>query len=204
MPFTEHTLVRGVVIEFLRAIGIDCSPFQDTDIRRNSGAGPFTIGVARGVLRSLGSEVPGLTWLQASQCRKILAAYLEKKGLADSGYSGLTTALARHTEGEWQTENDAFALAAWGRPWAEVFASDVGRSFEPNDFDLCPPPPAVQGQVDRAVQEMQATIQEVLRDPALSIQAPWNDLRRRAGGFTEELKDKATGATPMVTATTEH
>lgn len=57
--FTENTLVRGVVIEFLKAIGTDSSQFQGTEVRRNPGAGPFTVGVARGVLRSLGNEVRG-------------------------------------------------------------------------------------------------------------------------------------------------
>src|SRR5581483_9812375 len=169
--FTENTLVRGVLIEFLKAIGTDSSQFQGTEVRRNPGAGPFTVGVARGVLRSLGNEVRGLTWLQASQCRRILAAYLEEKELADSGYSGLTTALARQVEGEWQADNDRFALAAWGKPWWELFASDVGRSFEPNDFDLCPPPSPVKQRLESAVGEMQPIIREILRDPALSTRA---------------------------------
>ena len=184
--FTEDTLVRGVVIEFLKAIGIAPSQFQDTKVRRNPGAGPFTVGVARCLLRSLGAEPRGLTWLQASECRRMLAAYLKEKELADSGYSGLTTALARHIEAEWQTENDAFALAVWDTSWAEMFASDVGRNFEPNDFDLRPPPRSMRRQLECAIREMQATIQQILRDPALSIRASWNDLRRRASGFTEE------------------
>ena len=187
--FTEDTLVRGVVIEFLKAIGIDSSQFKDTDVRRNPGAGPFTIGVARSVLRSLGTKARELTWLQASQCRRILAAYLKEKELADSGYSGLTTALARQVEGEWQADNDAFALAVWGIPWAKMFAADVGRDFEPNDFDLCPPTTPVKRRLERAIREVQATIQGILRDPALSIHAPWNSLRRRATGFTEEFED---------------
>ena len=184
--FTEDTLVRGVVSEFLKAIGIAPSQFQDTKVRRNPGAGPFTVGVARCLLRSLGAEARGLTWLQASECRRMLAAYLQEKELADSGYSGLTTALARHIEAEWQTENEAFALAVWDTSWAEMFASDVGRNFEPNDFDLRPPPHSVRRQLECAIREMQATIREILRDPTLSTQASWNDLRRRASGLTEE------------------
>lgn len=176
--FTEETIVSGVVIEFLKAVDIDPVQFHDTNVRRNQGAGPFTIGVARGALRSLGSEARGLTWLQASRCRKILDAYLKEKDLADSGYCGLTTALARHIETEWQSDNNAFAREAWGRSWTEVFAVDVGREFKPNDFELCSPGWSVRRRLRRAVRQMQTMLQEILLDPALGIKAPWNDLRK--------------------------
>jgi hypothetical protein len=184
-PFTEETITRGVVPEFLRAIDIDPSHFHDMNVRRNPGAGPFTISVARDVLRSLGSEGRELTWLQASRCGLELAAYLGEKGLADSGYCGLTTALARHIETEWRSDNDAFAQEAWGRSWAEVFAVDVGREFKPNDFEICPPGWAVRRRVRHAVREMKTMVQEILLDPALVIKAPWNDLRKRNSGFPE-------------------
>jgi hypothetical protein len=184
-PFTEETITRGVVPEFLRAIDIDPSHFHDVNVRRNRGVGPFTISVARDVLRSLGSEGRELTWLQVSRCGLELAAYLDEKGLADSGYCGLTTALARHIETEWRSDNDAFAQEAWGRSWAEVFAVDVGREFKPNDFDICPPGWAVRRRLRRAVREMNAMVQEVLLDPTLAIEAWWNDLRKRNNGFPE-------------------
>jgi len=184
-PFTKETIICGVVSEFLKAIDIDPLQFQDTNVRRNQGAGPFTISVARGVLRSLNSGTRGLTWLQASRCGKKLAAYLEENGLTDSGYCGLTTALARHIETEWRPDNDAFAQAAWGKSWAEVFADDVGREFKPNDFEVCPPGSPVRRRLRHALREMKAIAQEILLDPALAIEAPWNELGKRSGGFTE-------------------
>jgi hypothetical protein len=184
-PFTEETITRGVVPEFLGAIDIDPVHFHDTNVRRNPGAGPFTISVARDVLRSLGSKGRALTWLQASRCGKKLTAYLYEKGLTDSGYCGLTTALARHIETELRLDNDAFAQEAWGRSWAEVFAADVGREFKPNDFEICPPGWAVRRRLQHAVHEMKAMVQEILLDPALGIKAPWNDLRKRNSGFAE-------------------
>lgn len=173
--FTEETVTRGVVAEFLRAIEIDPLPFQGMNVRRNQAAGPFSISVARNVLRLLGSEGRRLTWLQASRCRKKLAAYLDKKSWADSGYCGLTTALARHIETEWRPDNDAFAQETWGKSWAEVFASEVGREFKPNDFEICPPGPAVRRRLRSAVRDINATVQEILLDPALAIEAPWID-----------------------------
>ena len=182
-PFTEETITRGVVPEFLRAIEIDPLQFPDTKVRRNQGAGPFSISVARDVLRLLRSEGRRLTWVQASRCGKTLTAYLDKKSWADSGYCGLTTALARHIETEWRPDNDAFAQEARGRSWAEVFAAEVGREFKPNDFEICPPGWAVRQRLLRALREMKAMVQEILLDPALAIKAPWNDLRKRNSGF---------------------
>lgn len=184
-PFTEETITRGVVPEFLRAIEIDPLPFQDVNVRRNPGAGPFSISVARDVLRLLGSEGRRLTWVQASRCGKKLTAYLDKKSWADSGYCGLTTALARHIETEWRPDNDAFAQEAWGGSWAEVFAAEVGREFKPNDFEICPPGWTVRRRLRRALREMKAMVQEILLDPALAIKSPWNDLRKRNSGFPE-------------------
>ena len=54
-PFTGETVAHGVVPEFLQAIGLDPSQFRDTNVRRNEAAGPFTVSVARGVSRSIGS-----------------------------------------------------------------------------------------------------------------------------------------------------
>src|SRR5207247_4763084 len=97
-PFTKETIARGVIPEFLGSIGINSSQFQDGQIRRNEAAGPFTVSVARDVLRSIGETKKRLTWLQAERCKKKLTSYLEEKGLADTGYCGLTTALAGRIE----------------------------------------------------------------------------------------------------------
>lgn len=178
-PFTEETITRGVVSEFLRAIEIDPLHFQDMNVRRNQGAGPFSISVVRDVLRSLGGEGRGLTWLQASRCGKKVIAYLDEKGWADSGYCGLTTALARHIENEWRPDNDAFAQQAWGGSWAEVFAAEVGREFKPNDFEICPPAWPVRRRLRCAIRDTKVMVQEILLDPALAIEAPWIDSLKR-------------------------
>jgi hypothetical protein len=180
-PFTRETIARGVVPEFLLAIGINSSQFRDAEVRRNEAAGPFTVSVARGVLRSIAGTNKPLKWRQAMQCKRKLAAYLGEKGLADTGYCGLTTALARRIEGELQSDNDAFAQRVWGRPWAEMFAADIGEEFTPNDFEICSPGWATERRLRRAIREMKAIVQEILLDPALAVEAPWNDLRQRSG-----------------------
>lgn len=178
-PFTRKTIAHGVVPEFLHAIGLDASQFRDPDIRRNEAAGPFTVGVARGVLRLIGRKQ--LKWLQAMRCKTKLAAYLWEEGLADAGYRGLTTALARQIEGELRPDNDAFAQRVWGKPWAEIFDTDIGQELTPNDFEICRPDESTERRLGRAIVEMTAIVEEILLDPALAVEAPWNDWQRRAG-----------------------
>jgi hypothetical protein len=161
-----------VIPEFLRSIGINSSQFRDVEIRRNEAVGPFTVSVARDVLRSISETSKRLTWLQARQCKVTLAAYLGERGLADAGYSGLTTALARHIEAELRPDNDALAQGVWGRPWAEVFTADIAEEFTPNDFEICRPGWLTERRLRRAMREMTAVVHELLRDPALAVEAP--------------------------------
>jgi hypothetical protein len=186
-PFTKKTIAHGVVREFLRAVGLDPSQFRDPDLRRNEAAGPFTVSVARGVLRSIGGKQ--LKWLQAMRCKTKLAAYLEENRLADAGYCGLTTALAGQIETELRPDNDAFAQRVWGRPWAEVFDANIGQEFTPNDFEMFRPDDSTERRLGRAIREMTAIVEDILLDPALSVEAPWNDWQRRAG-WTQERRSK--------------
>ena len=180
-PFTRKTITHGVVPDFLRVIGLDPSQFRDTNVRRNEDAGPFTVSVARSVLRLIGGTGNKLKWLQAVRCGTKLAAYLEENEWADSDYCGLTTALARQIESEFRPDNDVFAQRIWGRPWAEVFADDILQEFTPNDFDMCPPDESTERRLQQAIREMTVIAEEVIADPALALEAPWNDLQRRDG-----------------------
>ena len=180
-PFTGETIASGVVPEFVQAVGLDPSQFRNANVRRNEAAGPFTVSVARGVLRSIDGTSKQLKWLQVVRCKAKLTAYLEENGLADAGYCGLTTALARDIERELRQNNDVFAQRVWGRPWSEIFVADVRQEFTPNDFEMCRPDENTERRLDRAINEMTTIVEEILRDPTLSIEADWNDLRRRAG-----------------------
>ena len=167
--------------EFLRSVGVNSSQFPGAEVRRNIAVGPFTVSVAREVLGSIADNGKPLKWLQAERCRKELAAYLDEKGLADTRYCGLSTALARHIERELQSDNNAFAQSVWGRPWAEIFAADVAAEFTPNDFEVRPPDWFTARRLRRTVREMNAIAEEILRDPSLAIEALWNDWRHRSG-----------------------
>lgn len=180
-PFTRKSIANGVVPEFLQAIGLDSSKFKNTNARRNEAPGPFTVSVARSVLRLINGTGKQLKWLQAVRCKTKLADYLEENGLADVGYCGLTTALARQIENELRPDNDTFAQRAWDRSWAEVFAEDICQEFTPNDFEICPPDQSTEHQLKQAIRDMMAIVEEILCDPKLGVEAPWNDILGRTG-----------------------
>ena len=177
-PFSKETLRRGVIPEFLQSIGISSSKFRDRAVRRNEAVGPFTVSVAREVLRSLGKE---LTWLQARKCKVELAGYLRQNKCTDSGYCGLSSALARRIEEELRSDNDVFAQRVWGKSWADVFAADVTEEFTPNDFEMRRPDWFTVRRLRRAIEKMRAFAHVILANPAFSVAAPWNDAAHRGG-----------------------
>jgi hypothetical protein len=177
-PFNTETLRRGVIPEFLHGIGIISSQFRDRAVRRNEAVGPFTVSVAREVLRSIGKE---MTWLQANRCTKELSVYRRQNNYADSGYCGLTTALARDVEEEVRSDNDEFAQRVWDKSWADVFDVDVTEQFTPNDFEVHRPDWFTARRLRRAISKMTDFAQQTLLDPALAVEAPWNDVAHRSG-----------------------
>jgi hypothetical protein len=185
-PFNKETLVRGVVPEFLLAIGINSSQFRGAEVRRNETVGPFTVSVARAVLRSVAPAGKPLKWRQAERWKRKLAAYLEEKGWTDARYCGLSTSLARHIEKQLRSDNDAFAQSVWGRPWGEIFVADVTEEFTPNDFEMRPPDWFTARRLRRAIRRMNALAHEILSDPELAVDAPWNDVAHRSGLVSKE------------------
>jgi hypothetical protein len=179
--FTKKTSTHGVVPEFLQIFGLDTSEFRDTDVRLNEDAGPFTVSVARSVLRLIGRNGNQLKWLQTVRCATKLATYLEENRLADAWYCGLTTALARQIERELRPDSEAFAQRVWDRPWAAIFAADIGEEFTPNDFEMCRPDESTEHRLQQAIREMTVIAEQVAADPALAVKAPWNDFLERAG-----------------------
>lgn len=185
-PFTKETIACGVITEFVRSVGINSSQFLNSEIRRNEAVGPFTVSVAREVLRPIAQAGKQLKWLQAERCKKELAAHLKETGLADVGYSGLSTSLARQIQRELQSDNNAFAQSVWSRPWVEIFAADTAEEFTPNDFEIRPPDWSTARRLRRAIHSMKARADEILQDPALALNAPWNDLAHRSGLVSRE------------------
>jgi hypothetical protein len=182
-PFSKETLRRGVIPEFLQSIGISSSQFRDHAVRRNEAVGPITVSVAREVLRSIGKE---MTWLQAKKCKVELAKYLRQNKCTDSGYCGLSSALARRVEEELRSDNDVFAQRVWGKSWADVFAADVTEEFTPNDFEMRQPDWFTARRLRRAISKMKDFAYRTLLDPGLAVEAPWNDVAHRSGLVSRE------------------
>jgi len=182
-PFSKETLRRGVIPEFLQSIGISSPQFRDRAVRRNESVGPFTVSVAREVLRSIGKN---MTWLQAKKCKVELVRYLRQSNCTDSGYCGLSSALARHLEEELRSDNDVFAQQVWGKSWADVFATDVTEEFTPNDFEMRRPDWLVARRLRRAISKLKDFAHQMLLDPALAVEAPWNDVAHRSGLVSKE------------------
>ena len=127
-----------------------------------------------------------MTWLQAKKCKVELARYLRQNKRTDSGYCGLSSALARLVEKELRSDNDVFAQRVWGKSWADVFAADVTEEFTPNDFEMRRPDWLVARRLRRAISKLKDFAHQMLLDPALAVEAPWNDVAHRSGLVSKE------------------
>jgi hypothetical protein len=91
--------------------------------------------------------------------------------------------LARRIGKEWLPDNDAFAQRVWGRSWNEVFATDIRREFTPNDLEMLKPIESIEQRLCQAVRDMTPPVQDVMLDPALAVEATWNELPQPAAAL---------------------
>lgn len=139
-PFSQAVRNQGMIEDFLTTIGLTSTKGFDIAVERNRSAGPFAVEVARALVRRIGSPGRLPDW-QASACRKAFRTELRQYGVEDHAYCGLTTALAGEIEQRCCEDNAKFAAFAWGTSWQEMFASDLGQSYEPNDYNVTGVPP---------------------------------------------------------------
>lgn len=171
-PFSTAVRRTGVIEDFLKTVGVASARGFDTAVSLNNAVGPISVAVARSILGRIGGP-ERLTKLQANRCRTALLAALEAAGIDDRGYCGLTYELACDIERAFAADNDIFARFAWGKPWAEVFASEMGLSFQPNDYSLTGIPAEHRQLFECVLASLQGEIDEVLADRALRIAADW-------------------------------
>jgi hypothetical protein len=167
-PYCEAVRAGGVTRDFLATIGIAAPHELDAAVERNVSVGPFSVEVARTLLRRLGGP-DKLTAPQAEQCRAAYRAELKRRRLDDHGYCGLTTAFAAEVERRCAEDNDRFARFAWGKPWHDIFASDLGRSYEPNDYAMTGVPADRRQLLAEVLAQLQPKV-----DAIMSGSAPGN------------------------------
>ena len=134
-PFSEEVRKRGVIEDFLTTAGLASASHYNTAVELRRSVGPFRVAVAQSLMQRVG-DPKRLTEQQASECRRVVSGELKRRKIDDRGYCGLTTELAEEIEQKFSDDNARFSQFAWGKPWNEVFASDVGQIFKPNDYSM--------------------------------------------------------------------
>lgn len=172
-PFSEHVRRQGVVEDFLAAVGVASASRYDTAAELRRSVGPFTVAVAQSLMRRIG-DAGRLTEQQTSLCRHALRAELRRRQIVDHGYCGLTTGLAAEIEQQFAEDNAAVAQVAWGKPWSEVFGSDVGKDFEPNDYAVTGVPADRRRLLDEVLASLEPRIDEILTQPPGRGKSRWS------------------------------
>ena len=170
-PFSEPVRRLGVTRDFLATIGLSATDSFDTAIERNVAVGPFSVEVARRLLRRMGGPNK-LTRAQADQCRSALRSELKTRGIEDHGYCGLTTSFAAEVEAQFADDNSLISHFAWGKPWQDVFAFDVGQSFEPNDYSVTGVPADRRQLLGEVLDSLEPKVDAILSNSVLGTRKP--------------------------------
>ncbi len=176
-PFSENVRRTGVVEDFLNAIGCPRSELFTIPPRVNEAAGPFTVEVARRLQGWSVERFEPLTLLQANHCKSFLLETVASMRIDEPRYCGLDDDLARQVEAASSESNDRFAQAVWGSDWAEVFQSDVGSRFEPNDYRLAGVPREMEEPLGAVYEAIRSEMTHILNRPRLAVREAWNLLR---------------------------
>lgn len=160
-PFSAEVREAGVVQDFLATVGVSSPSRYDTAVDLRRSVGPFTVAVAQSLMRRI-DDPESLTEQQTPDCRHALRSELRRRNIVDHGYCGLTTGLAAEIEQDFRDDNARFAQAAWGKPWHEVFATDVGRHFEPNDYAVTGVPSARRALLGEVLDSLEPEVRAIL------------------------------------------
>jgi hypothetical protein len=160
-PYLQMVRRGGVMEDFLTTIGVSSPGTFDTAVERNRSAGPFTVAVARELVRRIGAP-KRLTPSQTLACKKAFRTELGRHDIKDDAYCGLTTPLAAEIEQRYFDDNARFAAFAWGTSWQEMFSSDLGLSHEANDYAVTGVPPERQALMAEVLARLKPKIDAVL------------------------------------------
>lgn len=165
-PFNGEAFSRGVVRDFLAAVGRDPGgPVAEP--RLNESVDPVTLAVARSVMDWLAGR-----GLALSPRRRALVA--ERLAEAAAGradrFRGLTAGQAAHVRRHFRGDNEHFARTVWGRPWGEVFPPGEARAR--NELDRADASDPRHADYRAMLDAMLPAVEAALADPSLAAQ-PW-------------------------------
>lgn len=162
-PYTATVRRRGIVEDFLSAIGLPGLSEGKPTERVNTSIGPVGIEAARISMKEIKDAIADLSGAQREQCRRVLKKSISKVDLSEPGYCGLTTETADAIQNLARESNDAFAQTAWGKTWEEVFHEEIHNSFTNNDLVSVEPTTQQREALDAVLQILLPRIRRIAK-----------------------------------------
>ena len=136
-PFNREVLERGVVQDFLLALGLDAGTVAAMKVPppRNVRPGPKTVAACIEIARRLAADAVDLDRRTRSIASRAVHRLGDRQDWNASSFSGITAAQARRIRRRFAGDNDVFSEAVWSRPWNEVFGEDCWSPAPLNMFD---------------------------------------------------------------------
>ncbi|WP_118138565.1 hypothetical protein [Oceanicella sp. SM1341] len=156
----EQGLARGLTPE--RVAGF--TPAE----RANVSTGPLHIALGRRVAAELAPRFDHRTLVRVTEgVYTVIHAMLEREGIAERSYTGLTPEIYARIRAHYAHKNRAVARDFWGRPWSKVFPSLPSARLETNDLDLDSP----RGPAGRQEKKVARLFRQVMPEVEASVAA---------------------------------
>ena len=155
-PFNREAVQRGIVQDFLSALGLDRSVIETLEIpaAKNVRPGPKTVAACVEIARRLDGKPIALEFADRSLASRSILRLSDDLGWNKSGFSGITAAQAERIHRRFAKGDEIFSHAVWGRPWNEVFGEDCWTPAPLNIFDRASADAREADEFDKTVERI--------------------------------------------------
>ncbi len=135
--FNRAVLERGVVQDFLLALGLDAATVATMKLPppRNVRPGPKTVAACIEIARRLAADAVELDRDARSIASRAVLKLGDRQGWNASSFSGISATQAERIRKRFAGDNDVFSNTVWSKPWNEVFGEDCWCPAPLNMFD---------------------------------------------------------------------
>lgn len=163
-PFSQTTIEQGICRHFLLALGVPAHQLVGfvEPSPSNPTPGPATMALSLAVARELARR-----GLALSKDQREGAASLLRRVDPDAGarkFNALTPEISESIRTHFRNSNQRFAARAFGRPWEDLFSSDLGYPAPVNVFDPTWLAPDERRRFDEQVVSLADAIAELVQD----------------------------------------
>ena len=161
-PFNLEVLQRGIVQDFLSALGLDEAAIATMEIpaAKNIRPGPKTVAACVDIARRMSDKGIVLDFANRTLASRAMLKLGDRLGWNKSGFSGITAAQAMRIRRRFAEGDAIFAERVWKRSWEDVFGADCWTPQPINVFDRQTASPQEASEFDDVIERTWRRVQD--------------------------------------------